>query len=66
MAKNKIGEIKVYTLEAQTYVIPEVREPPKRVIRLEITSTHKYNNISSTKIVNHATTFKNAPKCFSS
>ena len=31
---------------------------------MEIAGTHKYNNRSSTKRVNHVTTFKNAPKMF--
>ena len=31
---------------------------------MEITVTHKYNNISSAKRVNHVTTFKNTPNMF--
>ena len=60
----KIGKIKADTPEDQTHVTPEVEITPKSDIRLEITSKHKYNTRSSTKIVNHVTTFKNAPKMF--
>ena len=52
------------TPDAQPHVIPEVGETPKSDIRMEIAGTHKYNNRSSTKRVNHVTTFKNAPKMF--
>ena len=50
--------------EAQTRVIPEVEKTPKRDIREERTSTHKYNTRSSTKRVNHMRTFKNPPNMF--
>ena len=46
------------------HVIPEMEKTPKSDIVMEITSTHKYNTRSSTKRVNHVTTFKNAPKMF--
>ena len=52
------------TLEAPSHVIPEVEKTPKGDIILEITITHKYNIISSTKRVNHVTTFKNETKMF--
>ena len=52
------------TPEAHPHVFPEVEETPKSEIRVERTSTNKYNTISSTKRVNHVTTFKNAPKLF--
>ena len=45
-------------------MISEVEETSKRDIREEITITHKYNTRSSTKRINHVTTFKNAPKVF--
>ena len=58
----EIGKIEVDTSEAQTCLNPEVDKTPKCDIILERTSTHKYNTISSTKIVNYVTTFKNLPK----
>ena len=60
----KVGERKVNTLYAQPYVIPEVGKTLKSDIRMERTSTHKYNMRSIIYRVNHVTTFKNAPKCF--
>ena len=60
----KIGTIKADTPEAHLHVIPEVEKTPKSDIGVERTSTHKYNTRSSTKRVNHVTTFKNAPKMF--
>ena len=62
--KIKGGKIKVDTPEAQLHVIPEVEKSSKSDIIVEITITHKYNNRSSTKRVDHATTFKNEPKMF--
>ena len=64
LSKMRIEEIKVNTPEVQPHVIPEVGKPPKSDIRVERTSTHKYNTISSIKMVNHVTTLKNAPKMF--
>ena len=64
MQNIKIGKIKVDTPGAQPHVIPEVGEIPKSDIRMERTGIHKYNTRSSTKRVNHVTTFKNAPKIF--
>ena len=60
----RIGKRKADTPEPQPFVIPEVYKTPKTDIRVEITSTHKYNTMSITKIVNHVTTFKSAPKMF--
>ena len=60
----KIGKIKANTPEAQPHVVLEEEETPKRYIRLDRTSTHKYNIRSSTKRVNLVTVFKNAPKMF--
>ena len=60
----KIGEIKENKPEAQPRVIPEVKKTPKSDIIVKIIITHRYNTSSSTKIVNHVTTFKNAPKMF--
>ena len=62
--KMKIGKIKADTTEEQTHVIPEVEKTSKCEIRVEITSTHKYNTRSRTKKANHTTTFKNAHKMF--
>ena len=45
-------------------MIPEVEKTPKGDIRVEITSNQKYNTTSITKIFNHVTTYKNAPKMF--
>ena len=45
-------------------MIPEVEKTPKGDIILGITITHKYNTRSSTKRINHVTTFLNAPKVF--
>ena len=63
-SKMEIGKIEADTSEAHTCVNPEVDKTPKCDIILERTSTHKYNTISSTKGVNHVTTFKNASKMF--
>ena len=52
------------TPETQPHVFPEVEITTKSETRVEINSTHNYNTRSSTKRVNHATTFKNAPKMF--
>ena len=41
--KMKIGKIKVDTPDAKPHVIPEVEKAPESDIRVEITSTHKYN-----------------------
>ena len=60
----KIGIIKSDTPEAQPHMIPKVEKTPKIDIRVEITSKHKYNIRASTKIFNHVTTLKNAPKIF--
>ena len=60
----KIGKIKSDTPEAQPHMISEVEERPKSDIVVEIAITHKYNTRSSTKRLNHVTTFKNAPKMF--
>ena len=45
-------------------MITEVEETTKSDTRVERTATHKYNTRSSTKRVNHVTTFKNAPNMF--
>ena len=60
----KIGRIKLDIPDAQPHVIPEVGKTPKSGIRMERTSTHKYNTRSNTKRVNHVTSFKNSPKMF--
>ena len=60
----KIGTIKADTPKSQPHDILEVGKTTKSVIRVEITSTYKYNTRSSTKRVNHVTNFKNAPKMF--
>ena len=62
----KIGIIKSDTPEAQPHMIPKVEKTPKIDIRVEITSKHKYNIRASTKIFNHVTTLKKAPKHISS
>ena len=59
-----IGKIKSDTPEPQHHAIPEVGEKPKSYIIVERTGTHKYNTRSSTKRVNHVTTFKNVPNIF--
>ena len=58
MLKIKIGTIKEDTSETQPHDISEVKQIPKTGTRVDITSTHKYKNISRTKRVNHVTTFK--------
>ena len=60
----RIGKIKADTTEQKPRVIPEVEKLPKSDTRVEITGTHKYNTGSSTKRVNHVTTFKNASNMF--
>ena len=60
----KIGTIKADTPKVQPHEIQEVGKTPKGGIRVEITTKHKYNIISSTKRFNHMTTFKFAPKLF--
>ena len=59
-----IGEIKSDTPESQPRMIPEVDKTQKRENIVERTSSQKYNTRSSTKRVNHVSTFKNAPKMF--
>ena len=39
-------------------MIPDVVKPPKSDIKVERTGKNKYKTISSTKRVNHVTTFK--------
>ena len=60
----KIGTIKADTVKWKPHEIPEVEKAPKIGIRVEIFSTRHYNTRSSTKRINHVTTFKNAPKHF--
>ena len=60
----RTGKIKSDEPEAQPRVILEVDKPPKIDIRVEITGTRNYKTRSSTKRVNHVTTFKNAPNMF--
>ena len=60
----RIEEKKADTPEAQPHVIPEVEKPQINDIRMEINGLHKYNTRSSTKRVNHLTTFKTAPNMF--
>ena len=60
----EIGEIKADTPEAHPRVISYLDRTSKSDIRVGKNTTHKYNTISSTKRVNHVTTFKNAPKMF--
>ena len=62
--KIKIRKIKINTPEEKSRVIPKMEEITKSDIEVERTSTYNYNTISSTKRVNHVTTFKNAPKHF--
>ena len=45
LPKMKIGKIKEDTPDAYPHVIPEVEKAPESDIRVEITSTHKYNTI---------------------
>ena len=64
IAKNENWKIKADTTDPRPRVIPEVEKPQKSDIRLKVTSTYKYKTSSSTKRVNHVTTFKNAPNIF--
>ena len=50
--------------EAQPHVIPEVEKSQKIDISMERNGPHKYNTRSSTKRVNHVTTFKTAQNMF--
>ena len=59
-----IGKIKADTPETQPHLILEFDKTSKSDIRVEITSTNKYNTRSSTKRVNHVTPFKNSPNFF--
>ena len=52
------------TPKAQPNMIPDVEKPQKSDTRMEINGPHKYNTRSSTKRVNHVTTFKTAPNMF--
>ena len=52
------------TQEPQPHLIPEMEKLEKRDIGMARTGTHKYNTRSSTKRVNHMTTFKNTPNMF--
>ena len=45
-------------------MIPEVEKPQMNDIIVDRNGPNKYNTISSTKRVNHVTTFKNALKMF--
>ena len=62
--KMRLGKIKADTPEPQTHVIPEVGKTGKSDIRMARTDTHRYNTRSSTKRVNHVTTFKNTPNMY--
>ena len=59
-----IIEEKSGTPEAQPRVIPEVKKTQKNDIRMYRNGQHNYNTRSSTKKVNHVTTFKTAPNMF--
>ena len=52
------------TPEVQLHMITEVGKTMKSDIRVNRTSTHNYNTISSTNRFNYVTTFKNASKMF--
>ena len=52
------------TLEVQPHVIPEMEKPQNIVISTERNGPHKYDTRSSTKRLNHVTTFKTAPNMF--
>ena len=60
----EIGKIKADNTGVWPQNIPEVIQTPKKSIRLEITSTHKYNTRSSINRGNNMTAFKNVPKMF--
>ena len=55
---------KADTPKSQPRVIPEVEKLQINDIRMDITGPHKYNTRSSTKRVNHVTSFKTAPNMF--
>ena len=55
---------KADTPEVQSHVIPEVEKQQKIDISMERNGPQKYNTRSSTKRVNHVTTFKTAPNMF--
>ena len=52
------------TQEVRPHVILEVEKTQKSDIIMESNGPHKYNTRSSTKRVNHVTTFKTAPNRF--
>ena len=52
------------TPEVQTHVIPEMEKTRRDKIIMDRNGSHKYNTRSSTKKVNHVTTFKTAPNMF--
>ena len=52
------------TQEEHPHVIPGVEKPQRNEIIMDRNGKHKNNTRSSTKIVNHVTIFKNAPKMF--
>ena len=64
LPKMRIGRIKADTPDPQTNVIPEVEKTSKSDTIVKRTGTHKYKTRSSTKRVNHVTTFKNSPNMF--
>ena len=64
MPKRRIGITQADILEPQPHTTPEVEKLQKRYIIVKRTDTHKYKTRSSTKRVNHVTTFKNAPNMF--